>query len=520
VNPVARITALAILTVCSTACSDESAILITVKNRPAVSGSVTLAVELKNGAGLAGDSFEVRGKVFPLSFSVSAPGRRGDLEVTVSARNDANQLVGRGSARIALAAATGDVTLEPADFVVNTDYPERQYLTLGFESAGVQLAANSDGEWIVAFREDCTVAACSVFARRFNRVGQPLSSALAAGTNAFKVNTGRVGPITTAVAAAGADRSLLFWESVNPVNAPDGVACRPIDRTGAATVEKRLATEISTAAVVATALPTGNFAVAWAGRPDNTVQTNIRTLVVDNTCTPLPTSTLQVVGTTIPPLGQRQSAIAAGPDSYLVAWRSSVGTTADGSIRARTISPNGIPISDDTLLLNPPPGEDYAMVRMIANGGGYVMVVSHIVGEVATLELYRVTANATTPPKLDGPATVITDKFEGPFNGFSIASNPLGPILVVWHGCGIRGDGEGCGVFGRIISSSGIPTGEAFLIPTTTILDQYNPSATAMVADDGQPLFAVSWNDYSTVMPDIEGIAVRARIVYPPVAVP
>jgi hypothetical protein len=157
---------------------------------------------------------------------------------------------------------------------------------------------------------------------------------------------------------------------------------------------------------------------------------------------------------------------------------------------------------------------------MIANGGGYVMVVSHIVGEVATLELYRVTANATTPPKLDGPATVITDKFEGPFNGFSIASNPLGPILVVWHGCGIRGDGEGCGVFGRIISSSGIPTGEAFLIPTTTILDQYNPSATAMVADDGQPLFAVSWNDYSTVMPDIEGIAVRARIVYPPVAVP
>jgi hypothetical protein len=494
------------------ACTEGGdAMIITVKVRPAVVGATSLTVELKNGAGLAGDSFELRGRDFPLTFSVSSPGRRGDLEVKISARNEADILVGRGSATIPIDGEAGEVLVDSADFVVNTDFANDQYLTDDFEAVGSQLAANPSGEWIASFRQRCTPAACNVFARRFDRTGQPLPSGNAA-TNAFTVNTGRVGGVSSSAAAAGVDKTLLFWETTDAANAPNGVACRSFDRTGNAPSEKTIASESSTDVVVTTPLPNGNFAVAWSGRPTATTDTlNIRTMVVDGTCTSL--GALQPVGTLLPAVGLRQSAIAAsGPSSYLIAWR------ADGTIRARTFGLGGQPATAETTLLTPPAGEEFSMVRVAANNNGYAFVVAHRVGTKVSLELYRVSASATAAPALVGASTLITDKVDSIFDGFSVASHPLGPILVTWHGCGTeRGDGEGCGVFGRLIATNGTPLGEAFLVPTTTALDQTDASAIPLLGEDGAPLFVVSWNDASTSPPDMGGLAVRARILYPPV---
>ncbi len=155
-----------------------------------------------------------------------------------------------------------------------------------------------------------------------------------------------------------------------------------------------------------------------------------------------------------------------------------------------------------------------AMVRVASYNGGYILVVAHRVGTVVSLELFRV--GATGVPTLLGPATLVTDKIDSIFDGFTVAAHPQGPILVSWHGCGMRGDGEGCGVFGRLFSSAGAALGDAFVIPTTTALDQFDASAVPLVSDDGQALFVVAWNDLSATAPDASGAAVRARILYPP----
>lgn len=482
--------------------------IVTVKVRPAVVGASSLTVELKNGAGLAGDSFELRGREFPVTFSISSPGRRGDLEIKVSAKNDQDILVGRGTATLPIEGATGEVLVDSADFVVNSDYPSDQYLTDDFEAVGNQLSANAAGEWIASFRQRCTPSSCNVYARRFDRNGQPLTSGTAL-TNAFTANTGRVGAVSSSAAAAGTDKTLLFWESTDVNNVADGVACRAFDRVGNAPNEKRLVTESSTDVVVATPLPNGTFAVAWSGRPTTADTLNIRTMVVDADCTSL--GALQPVGTLLPAIGLRQSSIAAsGTSSYLIAWR------ADGTIRARTFGLGGLPATAETTLLTPVAGEEFSMVRVAANNNGYAMVVAHRVGTKVSLELYRVSASATAAPALVGAPTLITDKVDSIFEGFSVASHPLGPILVTWHGCGTeRGDGEGCGVFGRLIATNGTPFGDAFLIPTTTALDQTDASAIPLVGEDGASLFVVSWSDASTSAPDMGGLSVRARILYP-----
>jgi hypothetical protein len=496
---------LAVVTLSS--CTDEAAMLVTVKRRPAVVGATSLAIELKNGAGLAGDSLEIQGHDFPLTFSVSSPGRTGDLELVVAAKSAAGLVVGRGTATIPIAATSGEVLLDSVDFVVNTNVVDDQYLTNDYESVGAQLGATSSGEWVATFRERCTPAACNVFARRFNRDGEALISALAAGTNAFTANIGRVGLISSPSAAAGSNKTLLFWETTNLSDSADGIACRPIDRDGGGGSERRIATEPSTDVVVAAALPNGTFAVSWAGRAAIADPLNLRTLVVDGNCAPV--GTQQTVGTMLPALGLRQSTIAAGSDSYLIAWR------ADGAIRARTFTLAGAPASADTLLLAPVAGEEFSMVRLAAFAGGYAMVVAHRVGTVVSLELYRVSASASVAAALVGGSTRITDGVDNFYSGFGVASHPQGPILVTWHGCGAHGDGQGCGVFGRLFATTGAALGDALGIPTTSALDQVNASATAVAGPDGEPMFAVTWNDSSGAAPDASGTSVRARIIYP-----
>jgi hypothetical protein len=495
------------------ACSEEQeAMIVTVEVRPSVIGAEKLAVQLRNGAGIAGDSFELDGQSFPLTFSVSSPGRTGDLQIEVSATNEAGYLVGRGEAIVPITAETGKVLVDSADFVVNSIVMDDQYLTDDSESAGTQLSANSSGTWVASYRQRCTPAACNLYARRFGRDGQAILSG-EANADGFPINSAlKVGSFfTSPTVTAGEDKTLLLWDTTATTTA-DGVACRSIDKNGALAAESRLATDTSTDVVVATALPNGTFAIGWSSRVGAETNSNVRTLVVDGNCAPLPLATIQAVGTLIEAPIRRSTIAASGANSYLMAWQT------NNTIRARTIGLDGTPSSSDTLLLAPGAvGESYDMARLAANNNGYVMAVSHrVTNTTKNLELYRLTATAGSAPAITGSATVVTDKLDLSSEGFSIASHPIGPILVTWHGCEERGDGENCGVFGRLFATNGSPLGEAFIIPTTTALNQKFPSVTPLVGEDGQAMFVVAWNDESTSPPDMGGQAVRARIIYPP----
>jgi hypothetical protein len=113
-----------------------------------------------------------------------------------------------------------------------------------------------------------------------------------------------------------------------------------------------------------------------------------------------------------------------------------------------------------------------------------------------------------------GPPVLISDRSGSDFassEAFGVAPGRDGSLLVVWHACLEKGDGSGCGVFGRLLGPSGAPLGPELVIPTTTADDQIRPSAVGL--PDGA--FAVAWTDRSTAAPDSSGTAVRARIIYP-----
>lgn len=492
------------------ACSDTPTMVVTVRARPAVAGAASLTIELKNGAGLAGDTFELRDRTFPVTFSISSPGRNGELEIKVSARDRDNLLVGRGSSLVDISSDTAEVLVDSADFVVNTNLADDQYLTNDFEAVGAQLGSGPNGDWTVSFREECTAAACNIFARRYNLLGAPVASALAAGTNAFAVNTGRVGVATSSAIARGVEKSLAFWETVDASNATDGVACRALDGAGAATAERRLVTEPSTDVVVATPLFNGSFAVTWSGRTLVTDRSALRTLVVGDDCAPRGTG-VQAVNTIVPAAGVRQSSMAASQEGYVVVWH------ADGGVRARFFSLQGLATAAaETQLLTPEVGEQLTVVRVAAYEGGFALVVMRTAAGTPSLRLYRFTASPTQVPTLVGSAAIVVERLDSAFTGFSVASHARGPILVSWEGCGDAGDGEGCGVFGRLYGTDGTARAEPFVIPTTTAKNQENPAVTALSVDGGTAMFLAAWNDGSNAAPDTSGSAVRARLLYVP----
>jgi hypothetical protein len=84
--------------------------------------------------------------------------------------------------------------------------------------------------------------------------------------------------------------------------------------------------------------------------------------------------------------------------------------------------------------------------------------------------------------------------------------------LIVWAQCddGSAGSCDGrLDVYGRMVGVTGAP-GPEFMIPTTTVGSQTDPSVVAL-----PDAFAVAWTDDSKANIDTDGTAVRARVIYP-----
>src|SRR6185369_2077277 len=77
--------------------SSGSYVLVTVDARPAVHDAKALSVTLANGGTMRTDSLDLKSQPFPVTFSVSAPGRTGDLAITVDALDENSLVVGHGS---------------------------------------------------------------------------------------------------------------------------------------------------------------------------------------------------------------------------------------------------------------------------------------------------------------------------------------------------------------------------------------------------------------------------------------
>lgn len=494
----------ALLALALAGCADDQFQVITVDARPAVHGATSLAVTLGNAGATRQDTLALAGQSFPLTFSVSTPGRRGDLAISVDAL-DANQVVvGRGATATTTAATEASLVIDSADFVVNTDFADDQFPADDFEAAGFQVAALADGTWTVAFRDGCASGSCTVFGRRFDATGLPVTSAVSGSANVFALTTRPTSAAATPAIAANATTTVAVWDFYDPPAATtSGVACRALSATGAATAtQATIATDAPDVVSIAP-LSTGNFAVSW--NASISMFESIRTAIVKPDCSVLVPAATVSTNTAF----AHRAAVASSGDRVLFTW------VTDGVLRTRMMTTGGTLLGTaDAVLLDKTASDQVVHARIApVGGGGFVVAARWAQNPPATgagrIELIRVDA---TGAKVGPPILVTSQTVTDADNreAFSIASNPDGTLLVAWHTCGELGDKSGCGVFGRKLRDTGEPLGETFPLATTTEGDQKLPSVAALPGGG----YVAVWSDASGTAPDTSMAAVRARILY------
>lgn len=495
-------------------CGSESGdyIIVTVDKRPAVNDIKTLKVKLSNAGSERSDDLDLGGKSLPATFSVSAPGRTGDLGIEVSALDAGGQLVGRGSTMTTIEMPSANVLVDTADFVVNTEFADDQLLSNYFAANGFQLSGTTDGNWAAIHSARCSTP-CNVFARRFDSNGRAINSTAAAGTNEFVVSSKLTTFFSTPAIAGNGTTTMAVWNGVimpMPATPPNyTIDCRTFDAMGAAMQggQLTLSTDEFPNLVSVAPLSNGNFSVAWEGRVTASL---IRSAVVKPDCTVLAPGVLSV-STITGAIGPQRSHSAASADRIMYAW------LLDNNVHVRVATNANTFLSNDTQIIAKTATEQPEHVRVAPLPGGNFAIFTRwslITGSTGPGRIEMVRANNAGVPM--GAPVVITTRSGSDFassESFGVAAAADGSIMVVWSSCLTNGDDSNCGVFGRLVSSAGMPVGTELQLNTTTKDDQTGPSAVAL---PGSPTtFVTAWTDKSQLAPDTAGAAVRARIIYP-----
>ncbi|HEY6034802.1 MAG TPA: hypothetical protein VIV58_11095 [Kofleriaceae bacterium] len=487
------------------ACNSGSYLVVTVNARPTVHDVDSLAVTQMNNGTSRTDSLSLDGHTFPATFSISIDSRTGELDLAIDGKASDGTVMAHGIATTMTDAGDATVQLDPADFVVNTDYAMDQFLTTDFETVGFQLAATSDDKWTAVFRNTCTDT-CNVFARTFGSDGLPVRTAAAAGTNQYQISSTTTTDLAYPAIASAGTSSIAVWDFTDTVGGGTGIACRGIDPTGALTAGQRpLATDAADTAVVSP-LANGNFAVSWQVYGPNAVHT----ILAKPDCTTFGTMPTVVSSTAGATDGPYRSSVAANGTGLLYAW------ITDDAVRVRAASTTGTFFPLPEAALTPTPaGMQAEAVRVAPLGTGYAVAIRYISTTAGPGQIVLAKTSATG--LIMGTPVLISDKTGSDFTngrrGFGIATRADGVTLLVWAQCddGSAGACDGrLDVYGRKVDATGMPVGDPFLIPTTTVGSQTDPSVVAL-----SNAFAVAWTDDSKVAPDTDGTAVRARVIYP-----
>jgi hypothetical protein len=484
-------------------CTNGTYLVVTVDARPAVQGADSLVITLTNAGTSRMDTLSLAGHVFPVTFSVSAPGRTGELDIKVEADTTDMLVVGRGSASATIGASETSVMLETTDFVVNTDYAMDQFLDEDYEANGFQLAATSDGHWTAGFRDGCPTNTCTIYGRSFDTNGVPATTTAAAGTNAFSFTTTMTTTASTPALAASGTTTFAFWDYFTPGGGSDeGVACRSLDASGNLTPGQMAITTEEADVVAASPLANGNLAVTWQVYLPTY---GIHSAIVQPDCTAIGSAVAvsTTVGTDMVSPGRAD--VAANGGAVLYSW------VQDGGVHIR-IGNNTSIMGADTLLVPVRGTSAVTAARLAPMGSGFALGVRWADNSGTApgkIELYQVSATGS----LVGPAQLITDQSRSDFPSgemsFGMATNGAGVTMIAWHVCDTSG--SSCDVFGQFANADGTLNGSNFMVPTTTLGDQTGPSVVGLPT-----AFAVAWTDSSHAAPDTDGTAVRARIVYPP----
>ncbi|WP_457767705.1 calcium-binding protein [Cyanobium sp. ULC084] len=112
-------------------------------------------------------------------------------------------------------------------------------------------------------------------------------------------------------------------------------------------------------------------------------------------------------------------------------------------------------------------------------------------------------------PILDGPEFLVNTTTANNQLEPSTTALSDGRFVITWTDLsGSGGDASGSAIRAQVFNANGNKAGAEFLVNTTTINNQYQPSTTALA--DGR--FVITWTDFSASASDTLGTAIRAQV--------
>jgi len=487
------------------ACDGDPVAIITVTGRPAVHDLETLDVKVTHEGTVVDHTFELRGRDLPTTFSVTAPGREGPLQISARAYDRAGHLGAFGAAAATLRAdqvTETNLLLEPADFVVNTGFANAQRLSFFARDGGQQIAVGSDGIFTIGFSDDClSVMRCDVFGRRFDQTARPVRTELAASDAQFNLNRSNVFGNDPSMATGADGTTIAIWSTGQEL------LCTATSATGGAlpdpfSTETLLGTSNDLGDPAIAALSPDRFVITWA--QDASGVPVVAARVIDGACRPVASiagggsDAAFIVAQATASLDHPVVAGTALAMAFI--WREG------DALRGRFTGADGAFATPAPIDLVAEPGEQRWGQQVVATGEGYTLLYAfrkNPEDEVGLL-LRRMDPVGAA---IGEPASVgsgLPDENAAP----SLARAGDGRLGVAWHVCG--GLDADCGVVARVMGADGEPAGDAFLVNTTTDGAQVDPSIAAL--PEG---FVVAFTDESQAPPDESSSSIRARVIYP-----
>jgi Ca2+-binding RTX toxin-like protein len=263
-----------------------------------------------------------------------------------------------------------------------------------------------------------------------------------------------------------------------------------------------------------TALPDGRFVVAWTDNSGTGGDTSLYA------------SRGQIFGANGVPVGseflintatlndQYQPTITALPDGrFVVAWTDSSltgGDTSGFAIRGQVFAADGAP-SGSEFLINTTTASSQSEPTITALPDGRFVVAWRdfsATGGDTSFSAIRGQVFAANGAPLGSEFLVNTTTVSNQYEP-TITALPDGRFVVAWRDeSATGGDTSGSAIRGQVFGANGAPSGSEFLINTTTVGSQFNPSITALA--DGR--FVVAWQDESATGGDTSFSAIRGQV--------
>ncbi len=351
-----------------------------------------------------------------------------------------------------------------SEFIVNV-------YTTGYQVDAV-IAAVPGGGFVVTWHGDAEYGGTNtnVFTRALDSLGVPVGSE-------FQVNTTAGDQGNTTIAPEVGGGFAVVWQGTNSSNDDNGVFARKVDSAGVPQgSEFQVSADTSDEGdAVVVSDPNGGFLVVWERLGIDGDEDGVVARRLDSSAMPVG-SEFVVNSYTLGDQGDPGVAADPGGAGFLVVWESE-GVDGEGDgIAARRLDSIGQPIGSEFLVNSYTTGNQAIPADsdffIAADSSGDFVVVWGSQGQDGSdwgVFLRRVDSSGAPVGSEFQVNTYTTDGQNNP----AILALPGGEFVVLWEGN--SQDGDGYGIFGRSLDSSGLPTGPEFQVNAHTTGDQSNP---------------------------------------------